>query len=99
MFVSRYRIQPEDKPAFDEFMQDPFGNHSLRLQRILNLFRGCGESRYALLCIKPHKEWVLMSIYGPNLPIEIHHDVVFNNLADAEREIFARRWKYHTGKN
>ncbi len=98
MFVSRYKIQEEDKGTFDEFMKNPFGPHSPRLQRVLNLFRGCGELRYGLLCTKEYQEWVLITIHGPDFPIEIHHDIVFTNLADAEREIFKRRWVYHKEK-
>ncbi|MCE5316654.1 MAG: hypothetical protein LLG04_04745 [Parachlamydia sp.] len=98
MFVSRYQLQEEDKTTFDEFMKNPFGPHSPRLQRVLNLFRGCGELRYGLLCTKPHQEWVLITMRGPELSIEIHHECVFTNLADAEREIFRRRWKYQTNQ-
>lgn len=96
MFVSRYQIQPEDEPVYDEFMRNPFGPHSPRLQRVLNLFRGCGALRLGLLCLEPHKKWVLITIHGRDEPIEIHEECVFWNLAEAEREIFRRRWIYHT---
>lgn len=98
MFIVRYKIQPQDEILFNEFMQNPLGPHSPQLQRILNLFRGCGELRYGLLVTKPHNEWVLVSIHEPGTELEIHHDHVFSNLADAEREIFLRRWEYHLGK-
>lgn len=99
MLIARYKIQAQDKALFDEFMQNPLGPHSSQLQRILNLFRGCGELRYGLLVVKPHKEWVLVSIHEPGTELEIHHDYVFSNLADAEREIFRRRWEYHLSES
>ncbi len=55
-----YKIQPEDKSVIEEFRRNPIGNHSPRLQRILNLFRGAGMAgKYVLVCRKPHEEWVL----------------------------------------
>lgn len=99
MFITRYKIQPKDEVYFDEYMQNPSGPHSLGLQRILNLFRGCGELRYALLVIKPHKEWVLVTLHEPRRELEIHYEDVFLNLNDAEREIFRRRWAYHSKKS
>lgn len=98
MFVSRYKIQPKDEPLFHEFMKNPFGPHCPRLQRILNLFRGSAELRFGLLVLKPHKEWILVSIHEPGTDLEVHYDCVFTDLAEAEREIFRRRWKYHTSK-
>lgn len=35
-----YKIQPEDRQVIQEFRRNPIGNHSPRLQRIMNLFRG-----------------------------------------------------------
>lgn len=96
MFLARYKIQPEDQDLIEEFMNNPFGPHSLRLQRILNLFRGGGAPRFALLCLVPHKEWMLITIKGPGIPFERHPDCVFTDLGEAEREIFRRRWRYHT---
>lgn len=99
MFVSRYKIKPEDQIYFDEFMANPSGPHSPGLQRILNLFRGCGEARYGLLMLVPYKKWGLVTIEGPTLPLKIHEGIQFDNLNDAEREIFRLRWEYHTSKN
>jgi hypothetical protein len=96
MIVSRYKIQPQDEHLFEKFMKNPFGPHCPDLQRILNLFRGCGELRYALLVTKPHEEWVLVTIKEAGTPLEIHQDFFFTDLAEAEREIFRRRWDYHT---
>ena len=98
MFVSLYKIKAEDQNAYDEFMLNPFGPHSPNLQRILNLFRGCGQERYALLCLIPHKEWMLIKFSSPGSRVEMFEDYIFNNLADAEREIFRRRWQFHTKK-
>lgn len=98
MFVSRYKIKSHDNVYYDEFMRNPSGPHSPGLQRILNLFRGCGEQRYGLLMTEPFKKWVLVTINEPTLPITIHKDTQFENLDDAEREIFRLRWLHHTTK-
>jgi len=99
MLISKYVIQQEDYPLVDEFLKKPLGPYSIRLQRIMNLFRGGGALRLGLLCRKPFQEWVLVTLHGPHKPIEIHEEFVFTNLIDAEIEIFRRRWLHYTQKD
>lgn len=99
MLISRYVIQQEDYSLIEEFLENPLGPYSLRLQRIMNLFRGGGGLRLGVLCRKPFQEWVLVTLHGPNKPLEIHEEFVFTSLIDAEIEIFRQRWLYYTQKD
>ena len=95
-----YQIQPEDRQVIDEFRRNPTGNHSPRLQRILNLFRGAAMAgKYVLVCRKPHEEWVLGQLTGKRgEPIQMSNQV-FRKLDEAEWYVFKQRWKQHTGED
>jgi hypothetical protein len=94
-----YSIQPEDRAVVDEFKQNPIGNHSPRLQRVLNLFRGAPMAdKYVLVCTKPHREWVLGQLSGSRgEPIRMTNQV-FNSIEAAEWYVFKQRWKFYTGE-
>jgi hypothetical protein len=96
-----YKVGEQDRQVVAEFDKSPIGHHSPGLQRVLNVFRGeATESKYVLICTKPHKEWVLGQLTGERgKPVKILKDQVFTNVADAEREIFRRRWKKYTGRD
>lgn len=95
-----YQIQPEDRQVIEEFRRNPTGNHSPRLQRILNLFRGTPVAgKYVLVCRKPHEEWVLGQLTGKRgEPIQMSNQV-FHKIEDAEWFVFKQRWKKHTGED
>lgn len=93
-----YKIQPEDKQVIEEFRRNPIGNHSPRLQRILNLFRGAPiAGKYVLVSRIPHSEWVLGQLTGKRgEPIQMTNQV-FHSIKEAEWYVFKRRWKHYTG--
>lgn len=95
-----YKIQPEDRSVIDEFRQNPIGNHSPRLQRVLNLFRGASMAgKYVLICRKPHEEWVLGQLTGNRgEPITMTNQV-FHSIEDAEWYVFRQRWKHYTNED
>ena len=95
-----YTLQPEDKQAVEEFRRNPTGNHSPRLQRILNLFRGAPMAgKYVLLCRKPFEEWALGQLTGNRgEPIQMTNQV-FHSIEDAEWYVFKQRWKHSTGED
>jgi hypothetical protein len=100
MPASIYRIDPEKDLVYAaEFMRIPVGHQSLGLQRVLHVFRGEPlAGKYVLVCIKPHKEWQLARLSGVRgKPPELI-DKFYNDLEDAERDVFRRRWKDITGK-
>lgn len=101
MTKSTYRIDPiADLPHAHEFMGAPVGLHSPGLQRVLNVLRGEPLARkYVLLEITPHQRWQLAQLTGVRgRPVTLL-DTVFTDLAAAEREVFALRWKEHVGRD
>jgi len=96
-----YKVGRQDRHVVNEFLQKPIGHHSPALQRVLNVFRGePTQNKYVLICTKPHREWVLGQLSGePGKPVKILKDQVFKRVEDAEREVFRRRWKKHTGSD
>jgi hypothetical protein len=100
MTTSTYRIDPiADLPHAREFMAAPVGLHSPGLQRVLNVLRGEPlAGKYVLVEITPHQRWQLAQLSGVRgRPLTVL-DTVFTDLATAEREIFALRWKEHVGQ-
>ncbi|MGE0821288.1 MAG: hypothetical protein AB7G75_17230 [Candidatus Binatia bacterium] len=95
-----YKISQDDSKLKDEFDRTPIGHHSPALQRVLNVLRGEDQKdKYVLICTKPHKEWAIGQLSGERgKPVKILKAQVYTNIEDAEREIFRRRWKKHTGK-
>jgi hypothetical protein len=96
-----YTVGGHDRQVVDEFQKAPIGRHSPALQRVPNVFRGAPvQDKYVLICTKPHKEWVLGQLTGERgKPVKILRDMVFTSIEDAEREVFRRRWKKHTGSD
>ena len=95
-----YKIKPEDKQVVEEFRRNPIGNHSPRLQRVLNLFRSAPmEGKYVLVCRKPHEEWVLGQLTGKRGDQIQMTNQVFHSIEDAEWYVFRQRWKHHTGED
>ncbi len=82
-----------------EFRRDPYGRHSPDLQRLLRTFRGEPVAgKYALLCTRPNREWMLIELSGEKgKPFVRHPDMVFADLREAEWAVFKLRWKRHTG--
>jgi hypothetical protein len=95
-----YKVDPADKHLAEEFKAKPVGHHSPALQKILNVFRRAPiEGKYALVCTKPHREWVLAQLPGRRgAKVKIHHNRIFSSLEEAEREVFKLRWLEHTGE-
>ena len=99
MTKSTYRIDPvDDLPHAREFMAAPVGLHSPGLQRVLNVLRGEPlAGKYVLVEIDPHRQWQLARLTGVRgCPVTLL-DTVFTDLATAERDVFALRWREHVG--
>jgi len=94
-----YRIDPERIDLVEAFKAAPFGPHAPEVKRMLNRLR-CGtmRGRWVLVCIERHRRWVLGRLTGQrSTAIELERAVEFTNLAQAEWEVFKRRWQAHTG--
>jgi hypothetical protein len=82
-----------------EFKARPLGHHSPALQRLLRRFRGEPvEGKYALLRIRPEREWMIVQFTGvKGEPLILHPDKVFSDWNAAEWAVFKLRWKRHFG--
>ena len=99
--MGMFQIDPSlDLYLAREFMASPVGLHSPNLQRLLRAMRGAPlAGKYALLATKPGHEWTLIQLSGdPEVAPVVHHDCVFTDLLEAEREVFRRRWKQMTSE-
>ena len=96
-----YKIRPEDLVYAEEFRRRPIGHHSPGLQRVLSAFRGAPvKDKHFLLCVKPHKEWMLGQLSGiQGKPARLHKNKIFRSLDEAEWAVFKLRWKQHTGQD
>lgn len=98
---SIYRIDPKrDRIYAEEFRRTPVGHHSPGLQRVLHAFRGEPlRDKYVLVCTKPHKEWQLARLSGERgKPVTLVNKF-YQNLEEAEWDVFQRRWKDFTGED
>ena len=94
-----YKIDSGDLRLAKEFRVNPIGHHSPDLQRLLRVMRSESVAgKYALLCTKRNREWLLIQLSGEKgMPFTVHEDKRFTTLAEAEWEVFKLRWKKHTG--
>ncbi|MEM7168631.1 MAG: hypothetical protein AAF530_00555 [Pseudomonadota bacterium] len=99
--MSRYQITTEDLKYAAEFKANPLGVASPGLQRIMNLLRGGPkEGKYVLIVQEPFRQWVLGRLPAERgQGVEILKDQLFTDLAEAEWEVFKRRWQAHGGQN
>jgi hypothetical protein len=96
-----YQIDPRrDRELVAEFRQNPIGQHSPNLQRVLNTLRGGPlEGKYVLVCTRPFAEWTLARHPGERgQPVELLRGQTFTSLEEAEWAVFRLRWKAHTGE-
>jgi len=80
---------------YREFAGNPVGKHSPNLQLVLLYMRGAPVAgKYVLVAEEPHKSWVLGELTGRRGdPVVLHPEVRYTDLADAERDIYRRRWR------
>lgn len=93
-------VQPFHTSVADEFRANPFGEHSLALQRVLNIMRGASVAeKHVLICAKPYREWMLGQLSGqPGVPVRVFLEHRFKSLEEAEWFVFKLRWKALTGE-
>lgn len=95
-----FQIDPARLELAAEFKAHPFGPHSGDLHRLLNLMHAEPlPGRFALLTIVPHREWALIRLGPPRGgAFEIVEGVRYHSPAEAEWDVFKRRWHALTGK-
>ena len=82
---------------YKEFAAKTTGQHSPPLQRLINWLRSDAmEGKLALLCTRPHEEWVMIQMNGRAKAFTpLHH--VFTSIDEAEKAIFRRRVEMRLG--
>lgn len=92
-----YRITAEDAAVVAEFRRKPVGHHSQALQRVLNVLRSNpAYGRYVVLCTRPGREWMIAELQGRGVAPKLERRR-YARVADAEWEVFKRRWQRATG--
>ncbi|MEO8166116.1 MAG: hypothetical protein ABI619_12045 [Betaproteobacteria bacterium] len=89
-----------DLPLAREFIAMPIGRHSPNLQRILRFMRSepaCEKP--CLLILEPGSKWALVRLGGPDEPHVVSLNKVYTDELEAERDIFALRWRKLTGQD
>lgn len=78
-----------------EFRERPFGNHSPDLAALLDHMRGGPiHGKYFLWLVDDHSQWALARFSdAPPLTPEVIPGVVFDDIEEAERYVFDRRWE------
>ncbi len=85
---------------YREFAENPVGKHSPNLQLVLLYMRGAPvPGKFELLAEETHKSWILAELTGVRGdPVIAHEDVRYSDLAEAERDIYRRRWRALMGE-
>jgi hypothetical protein len=96
-----YHIDPDRLDLVEAFKANPFGPHAPEVKRMLNRLRwGSMRDRMVLVCVERHRRWVLGRLSGRRASaIELEPAMQFTSLAQAEWEVFKRRWQLHTGRS
>ncbi len=93
------RIDPTRLEPVREFLATPIGPHGAELDAILSVLRaGPVAGKYCLICVEPHRRWVIGRLSGVRGEApRVADNRVFHNLEDAERAVFRLRWTAETG--
>ena len=97
--MAKLTLTDADRALAFEYRDRPTAPHGLRLQRILNVFRGGPlRGKYVLFASQPHREWLLARLTGERTaPFEVFEGCRFTSLTEAEWEVFKLRWAAHGG--
>lgn len=101
--AAHFPVDPARLDLVEEFRRNPRGPHGEELQKLLHRMRWAGDpaegGRYVLLVQEPGRRWMLARL--PNRrgqPIEPLPNHVYTSLAEAEWDVFKRRWHALTGQ-
>ncbi len=102
--AAHWPVDPTRLDLVEEFRRNPRGPHGADLQKLLHRMRWTGDpqigGRYVLLVLEPGRRWGLARLPPVRgAPIEPIANQVFTSLAEAEWEVFKRRWQALTGQS
>jgi N,N-dimethylformamidase len=88
-------IDGSRRDLVDEFMLRPSGPHTPDLFAVLMAMRsGPAHHKHFLYTVEPHESWEL-AILGDDVGYQPEHTgLVFTDLEEAERHVFALRWEH-----
>ena len=100
--AAHWPVDPSRLDLVEEFRRRPRGPHSDELQKLLHRMRWSGDpgagGRYVLVVREPGRRWVLARLPRERgQPVELLSNHVFASLAEAEWEVFKRRWEALAG--
>jgi len=93
------RLDPDNLAPVREFFASPIRHHSPELDAVLSVLRaGPIAGKYCLICVEPHRSWVIGRLSGERgVAPTIADNRIFTSIEDAERAIFKARWMAETG--
>lgn len=96
----KYRIQPSDRELAGQFWVDPFVDPSPDMMRLLNRLRwGSMSGKHVLVRSEIPGEWILARLGERRGDPVVLIGPTFRDLREAERHVFALRWKATTGED
>ena len=83
-----------------EYRDQLRGPYSIELQRVLDKMRSTPmKGRFALVVVEPFRKFALARLSGERgVPPEVVDGVTYASIAEAEWDIFKRRWQELTGR-
>lgn len=96
-----HEIDPARTDLVREFEANPAGPHTPELNLLINRLRLMPMAeRHILVCTRRGRQWKLAKMPARRgAPVRIYEDQVFDDHAEATRELFRRRWQTATGQD
>ncbi|MDB5998345.1 MAG: hypothetical protein JWP52_44 [Rhizobacter sp.] len=97
--AARHEIDPSRTDLALEFRRNTAGPHSEELAKLVHRMRwGPVKGRHVLVVLEPGRRWALAQLPAERgQKVEVHHDLQFDSLDEAEWHVFKLRWKQITG--
>ncbi len=94
-----YRWNGNRMDLAEEYRDNLRGPYSLELQKILDRMRTTPmQGRFALIVVEPFKRWQLAKLSGiRGVPPEVVDHAFYTSMAEAEWDLFKRRWETLSG--
>jgi hypothetical protein len=95
--AAHYPVDAHRTDLLEEFVKSPRGPHSDELQKVLHRMRWEGDpleiGRYVAVVLEPGRRWALARLPRERYaPVQFVDGVQYSSMADAERDVFRRRW-------
>ena len=96
---ANYPIDPNRIDLAREFRDDIRGPHGEELRYILHRMRATPvKGKFVLVIVEPYRKWQIGQIRERGKPIQIVDEQIYEDLDQAEWEVFKLRWCELTGQ-